>query len=160
MKNPILALARAIAAWRGRSEVPTGLIPLKKVRRATVFVEALQAEEDPERISRAVSQYFAYMEIPVRILCPGKEDLNWMGYRKSALRAADPDPEDLFISLARSPENFASEYEARCSRARFKVGRCQLPGDVFDLVVAESGDTRASQTAAFSSIKDYLTKIR
>ena len=161
MKNPIVTFFRWMALRRGRSTVPTTLLPLAKVRGATVFVDTTVPDEDPERISRTVQQFFDYQGIPVTILCPGKKDLNWRGFLRKRLRVTgEPRQEDLFISLAASTEYFAAEYEARCSKARFKVGRCQLPGDVFDLVVAVPEDGEATQTAAFAAIKDYLNKIR
>lgn len=158
MKNPILLLCRWYVLRRDRSGEPTSLLPLRKVHSVTVLVDTEAAEEDSARISRAARQFFDYQGIPVRILSPARKDLDLIGRIKGQVRGSRE--EDLFISLAASPDNFTAEYEARCSKARFKVGRCSLPGRVFDLVVAapESGET--SQAAAFAAIKDYLNKIR
>ncbi|MBR4524682.1 MAG: hypothetical protein IKP15_03935 [Bacteroidales bacterium] len=161
MKNPLVSFCRWMALRRGRSTVPTKLLPLAKVRVAKVFVDTTVPDEDPERVCRAVQQFFDYQGIPVLILCPAKRDVNWRGFLKKRVRGShESRQDDLFISLAASPENFAAEYEARCSTAIFKVGRCQLPGDVFDLVVAVPENGESSQLAAFSAIKDYLNKIR
>ncbi len=161
MKNPIVAFFRWIAVRRGRSTVPTSLIPLTKVRDALVFVDGTDPDEDTDRICCTVRQFFDYHNIPVQILCPGKRDINLWGYvRKRVRGTSEFRQEDLFISLAGSPDNFAAEYEARCSTARFKVGRYQLRGSVFDLVVAVPGDGESSQSSAFSAIKDFLDKIQ
>ena len=161
MTNPILTLSRFLALRRGRSTVPTHLLPLKKVRSAAVFVD-ITGGEDPEPVRRAVQQFFEYQGIPVQIFCPERRDLNPIGRMKNRLRGSHKHPrkEDLFISLAASQLNFAAEYEARCSTARCKVGRFQYPGGVFDLVVTAPNGSEPSQSAAFSAIKDYLTKIR
>ena len=161
MKNPLVTFGRWMALRRGRSTVPTELLPLAKVHGAMVFVDTTVPEEDPEHVCRAVQQFFDYQGVPVLILCPAKRDVNWRGFIKKRVRGTNVSrQEDLFISLAASPDNFAAEYEARCSKARFKVGRCQLPGDVFDLVVAVPDNGESSQLAVFSAIKDYLNKIR
>ena len=162
MKNPIVRFFRWYALRQGRSTESTSLLPLKKVQSATVFVDAVAMGEDPAPVCRAVQQFFDYQGLPVTIICPAKEDLNWWGYLKAKARGGRKDArrEDLFISLAVDPEHFAAEYEARCSAARFKVGCCTLPGGVFDLVVAPPEGVGASQTAAFAAVKDYLNKIR
>ena len=118
--------------------------------------------EDPARICRAVRQFFDYQGIPVLTLCPKKEDINLIGCLKKRARGDGDTPrqEDLFISLAASPENFAAVFEARRSTARFKVGRFQLEGGLFDLVVSMPEASEAGQAAAFAAIKDYLNKIR
>ena len=161
MKNPFLILSRRMALRRDRSEVPTHLLPLKKVQSATVFVDTTGGE-DTTPVRRAVQQFFEYQGIPVLIFAPEKRDLNAIGRMKNRLRGTHRHPrgEDLFVSLAASPDNFAAEYEARCSTARCKVGRFQYPDGVFDLVVSAPGGSEPSQSAAFSAIKDFLTKIR
>jgi len=140
--------------------VPTALTPLSKIKSAVVYVDT-STGEDTQVICRTVQQYFDYHNIPVTILCPVRRDLNVYGRLKNHVRGTrDSRQEDLFISLAASPENFAAEYEARCSVARFKVGRCKLPDELFDLVVADPEEGGASQIAAFAAIKDFLDKIQ
>ena len=68
--------------------------------------------------------------------------------------------EDLFISLSDDSANFASEFEARCSPARFKVGRVRLTGDIFDLCVGLPEGGQADQAAVFETISEYLLKIK
>ena len=162
MKNPILSVVHWYVLHRDRSKVPTTLMPLKKIKSATVYVDAEEAGEDAGPLCRAVKQFFDYQGIPVLVLCPTAQDVNLLGYLKARMRGSRKEPrsEDLFISLASTADNFAATYEACCSTARFKVGRCALPGGVFDLVVTPPGDSDASQAAAFAAIKDYLYKIK
>ncbi|MCR5351284.1 MAG: hypothetical protein K6E35_02155 [Bacteroidales bacterium] len=162
MKNLILTLCRRYALRQNRSTVPTSLLNLKEVKDVTVYVDVEAVGEDPEQVCRSVRQFFDRQGIPVRILCAQKKDLNLLGYLKARVRGSRKEPrhEDMFISLATSPEHFASEFEARCSTARFKVGCCALPGGVYDLVVTPPEGVEASQTAAFSAVKAYLDKIQ
>lgn len=162
MKNPILTLYRRVVLQRDRSQVPTTLMPLSTIKRATVYVDGQAEGEDPQLVRRAVQQYFDYHGIPVTILCPQEQDINLFGRLKNRARGirGDSRREDLFVSLAGSPENFAAEYEACCSTARFKVGRCNLPDGVFDLVVADPEEGESNQIAAFAAIKDFLDKIQ
>lgn len=161
MRNPFLILSRRMALRRDQSKVQTHLLPLKKVQTATVFIDTTGGE-DPTPVLRAVQQFFEYQGIQLQVFSPEKRDLNAIGRMKNRLRGTHRHPrkEDLFISLAASPDNFAAEYEARCSTARCKVGRFQYPGNVFDLVVTAPDGSEPSQSAAFSAIKDFLTKIR
>ena len=159
MKRPLLAFCRRRVLRRDRSTVPTGLLPLPQVGSAAVFVDA--AEEDAASVCGQVQAAFDRLGIPVLILCPQKGDLNLLGYPRKRVRSASaPRQEELFISLSGSPECFAAAYEACCSPARFKVGRCPLPDGVYDLVVTPPGDAGAGQAEAFSAIMEYLDKIR
>ncbi len=161
MKHPILNFFRRMVLQQGRSPISTKLMPLSKIRSAVVYVDSSAEGEDASSVCHAVQQYFDYQGIPVKIFCPKKQDFNLYGRLKNRVRGTrETRHEDLFISLAASPDNFAAAYEACYSTARFKVGRCKLPGDVFDLVVADPQDTGASQAAAFAAMKDFLDKIK
>lgn len=161
MNNPLLKFCRWMALRGRRSTVPTALMPLTKVHSVTVYVDGLDPEEDPAVVCREVRQYFDKLDIPVLILCPQRGDFNLLGFLKKRVRGGpESRQEELFISLAGSPDDFASEYEARCSTARFKVGRSRLSDNVYDLVVATPEDEPATQVVAFKVIQDYLSKIR
>ncbi len=161
MINPVTYLLRLIALKRNCSHAPHGLRPLSRISSATVLVDPLS--EDAAGTASAVRQYFDYHSIPVHILCPGREDLDLIGTIKKKVRGprTGEGSGELFISLVDRPESFFAEYEARCSRACFKVGRRQLSGEVFDLVVLSPERVRdVSQTAVFAEIKNYLNIIR
>ena len=161
MKNPFVLLLRAIALKRNESRSPHCLHPLREIKAATVLLDT--AAEDTAAVKSAVKQYFDYHGITVRIFCPGSRDLDLMGTLKRKVRGPrlDENAGEMFISLVDPLADFCSEYEARCSRACFKVGRRQLPGDVFDLVIlSPEGTEPPSQSAVFSEIKNYLNIIR
>ncbi len=161
MKDPVQSLLRLVALKRNASRAPHGLCPLDRIRTATVLLDSSAEDLDAARAS--VKQYFDYHHIPVHILAPSKGDCDLLGTIRKKTRGprAEQGSGELFISLVDRPESFFAEYEARCSRACFKVGRHQLPGDVFDLVVlAPEGTPPASQSAVFAEIKNYLNIIR
>ena len=89
-----------------------------------------------------------------------KKDLDWLGrpsrYKMNVLEEQSP---DLFISLIKNPD-FSIEYMARTSKARFKIGRQQMSGNLFDLVISDPEGKEVSQLDSFSAIKSYLTKIQ
>ncbi|MBQ0145132.1 MAG: hypothetical protein MJY86_08990 [Bacteroidales bacterium] len=89
-----------------------------------------------------------------------KKDLDWIGrpnkYKMNVLKEQNP---DVFISLIKDP-SFAVEYMARTSNARFKIGRKQMDGKLFDLVVKDPSGKNLSQLESFQAIKDYLTRIQ
>jgi hypothetical protein len=65
---------------------------------------------------------------------------------------------DLFISLIDGTD-YPLEFMAKCSQAKFKIGRVQLPGNTFDLVVADPSDRKLTQKESFDAIKTYLAKV-
>ena len=162
---------------KSASKEPTGLLSLKAVRSAVAFIDV--EDSSWESCKNALMAFFREHGIKgdifffdIRRIEKGerlitsinttvlKKDLNW--YER-------PSPEktrimlegepDLFISLL-PRANYPLEYMVRCSRARFKVGREQLPGNVFDLVVKDPADRRLNQAEAFAEISNFLTRIQ
>lgn len=159
------------------SAEPTGLLPLKAVRSAVAFIDV----EDPsfDAAKNALLAFFRENSIKADIFFfdfrrLGKDerlitsinttvlrkDLNWFGRpsreKVNLMLSGEP---DLFISLL--PENsFPLEYMACCSRARFKIGRKQLPGNILDLVALDPPGAAVSQAAAFPAIVGLLEKIK
>ncbi len=161
MKNPVQYLLRLITLKRNGSRAPHGLCPLGRIRSATVLLDS--SAEDFGAVLASVKRYFDAHNIPVHILAPAKGDFDLLGTLKKRFRGprAEQGSGELFISLVDSPESFYAEYEARCSRACFKLGRRQLPGDIFDMVVlAPENSPAVSQSAVFEEIKNYLNIIR
>ena len=46
------------------------------------------------------------------------------------------------------------------SNARFKFGRIQLPGNLFDLVIKDPAGKDLSQLQSFQAMKEYLNRIQ
>ena len=79
---------------------------------------------------------------------PSKEKVNIMLGNKP----------DIFISLI-NRNDFPIEFMAKASQARFKIGRVQLPGNTFDIVISDPDGKKYSEAEAFNAIKTYLKKI-
>lgn len=158
---------------RWRSTVKTGLKPLGAVNSAIVFINAEDKESDA--CKEKVLAYFKSVGIKVDIFFfdfskKSKEerqitslnttvlrkDLNWCG-RPSRDKVSQmlQTKADLFISLIDNTD-FPIEYMAECSTAVFKIGRRQLRGRTFDLVVEDSPTGSYSQSQAFGEITRYL----
>lgn len=160
MAGPLKCLVRVVSLHRYASHVRHGIFPLGQMKSAAVFVDA--SDSEAETVCAEVQQFFSGLGLPVLILSPGRKDLNFAGFMRRGVRMPEGRKrnEDLFISLADGPDCFASEFEARCSPACFRIGRTSLDGDVFDIVVRSPEGTQTSQREAFSAIKEYLSKIK
>ena len=69
-----------------------------------------------------------------------------------------PREEDLFLSLLPA-KNWHVSVDARLSKAGFKAGRVQLPGEVFDLVVSSPEGSSYGQIAVFRRIIELMQQI-
>lgn len=158
------------------SPVQTGILPLREIRSAVAFIDvedtsfdacklALQAFFRENGIKGEIF-FFDFRKIgsEERLITSItntvlKKDLNWYGRpakeqvgRMLAVEA------DLFLSLIPGTP-FPLEYMAKCSRARFKAGRIQLPGNTFDLVVSDPAGQPLSEKESFDAICTYFAKI-
>ena len=69
---------------------------------------------------------------------------------------------DLFISLI-NKDDYPIQYMATCCEAKFKIGRKQLPGNVFDLVITEQKTPDGAskpEDEIFKSVKELLAKVK
>ena len=162
---------------KNASTVPTGILSLSKAQSYVAIIDV----EDPsfDACKTAIMNYFRSMNIRGSVFFQDfrkigseqrlitsiqttitKKDLDWLGrpnkYKQNVLEEQAP---DIFISLVKDPD-FAIEYMARTSKAKFKIGRKQLDGNLFDLVIQDPADKAISQLESFNVIKGYLNKIR
>ena len=173
----IKAFLRRWSLRKSASTEPTGLLPLQAVHSAVAFISV--EGQDFEACKNDILAFyrnhgikgsvfffdFRNIEKGERLITSIattvlKKDLNWYGQpspeKTRLMLEGEP---DLFISLL--PANsYPLEYMVRCSRARFKVGRQQLPGNVFDLVVLDPADNALSQQEAFREIVKLLDTVR
>jgi len=162
---------------KGRQKDPatTGICPLEEIKSVAVFFDAdlsgsvLTISRIQELFSKqGIKAQVFPITLGAQIISEGmqkatfvhKDDINWFGKIKTGKKhpLIDVD-EDLFISLFQE-DSFAVEYAARCSKARFKIGRKQLDGDIYDLVINEPEDRQFNQLQAFESIMNFLLKIK
>lgn len=158
------------------STEPTGIRPLSLIHSAVAFIKV--ENEAFKETKEAVLKFYKENNIKGEIFFfdfrkLGKEDkvftdplrtiftkdLNWFGKplreKSEAMLEAEG---DLFISLVKD-SRFPIEYMAKCSKAKFKIGREQLIGHTFDLVLKEPEGKAFSETEIFNEIETYLRKI-
>lgn len=133
-------IARFFARRAHRSKTPTGLLPLSQIHSATVF-------RDPEEPEPNIALHRFFDPLGIEVTTISQHDRN--------VRSGG----DLFIALS-SQKSISEEYAALSSTARFKVGRRQLPGNVYDLVYTDPEGEVQRQEDAFKAISALLEKIR
>ena len=115
------ALINTALRWLG-SKVPTSLMTLSDISQVTVLLDA-DAQDAAEAMDK-VKTYFAIKGIQL-IVVPVFAKKRIKAYRNT----------QVLLSLV-PDDNWHLEYAVHRSRARFKIGRAQLPGEPFDLVVS------------------------
>ena len=162
---------------KNASTEPTGFVPLEKIHSAVAFIDV--EDTSFNECKNTLLLFFREHNIKgdifffdFRKLTEGerlitsitttilKKDLNWYGRpsREKVSLMLDGEP-DLFISLL--PTNdYPLEFMARCSRAHFKIGRVQLPDDVFDLVIKDPEDRTLNEAEVCKELIKFMAKIR
>lgn len=178
MLEPLKHIFRRHAIKKNASKVDTALLKLSDVSSAVVFIDVEDTSwEDAKNMlikffrDRGIRLELFFFDF--RKLDEGerlitsitntilKKDIGWYGrpsQEKLALMLPEEAP-DMFISLLGN-KDFPIEYIAKCSRAKFKVGRVQLPGDTFDLVLADPEGKMVSEAEALKAIFALLEKIQ
>ena len=156
--------------------VPTALLPLSRIRRALVLIDV----EDPsfDACKTAVAAFFrnngikgTFLFLDLRKIDSNellitsitntilRRDLNWYG-RPSREKTAllEQQETDLLICLP-CRSDYSIEYMVKTVPARFKVGRRQLPGSPFDLVVKDPDGAPGSEDRSFVQMAHILKKI-
>lgn len=161
------------------SRVPTGLLPLKDIRKALVvvdgtepgclgyadrmkaFLEGYKIETsliyiDLRKISKDMQVFVAGEEVITR------KDVTWYGMprmkRKGLLFSGET---DLLVNL-RDSSDFTGDFISRTSGARFKIGSSAYPGNPFDLVVSgkSSGEEELPEEGSASASVEKRTRER
>ena len=160
MTSPLKYILRRFALKKNMSMAEHGIVPLADLHSAVVFIDRTAPEADAAEA--AAKEFFGGRGIALTVLSPGQEQLNHAGYMRRAFRlpGGKPRGEDLFISLSCRDDDFASEFEARCSPARFKIGCFPLEGGIYDMTVTPPDGARLDQLALFGAITEYLLKIK
>ena len=177
MLDPVKNLMRRHCLKKNASDVPTGITPLRDIHSAVAFidVEDTSFHDCKNRILQFYRDHKMKGEIfffDFRKLGEGerlitsitttvlKKDLNWFDKpdkeKVSIMLSGEP---DLFISMI-SGDDFPLEFMAKCCRARFKIGRKQLPGDTFDMIFTDNPDKPSSQDEVFKKMIQILEKIQ
>lgn len=166
---------RLSLSWREKDSSKTGVIPLEEIKVTEVFLDA--DTSDAEDAVKYIYEYFGKKgkKVAVFSLSLGrgsekkrikgvtyirKKDLSWCDCTKlGRIHPCTNIEEDLFISLL-PEDSFPVEFVARCSSARFKIGRKQLSGNVYDLVFSGTEVEAFNQIQAFGNIMDFIERIQ
>ena len=176
----IIDFLRNRALKKHGSQVRTNITPLNDIHTAVVFIDVEDTSFDEckkdimaffrENSIKGEIFFFDFRKIgdTERLITSItntvlKKDLNFFGKpareKLDLMLAAKP---DLFISLI-NKDDYPIQYMATCCEAKFKIGRKQLPGDIFDLVITEQEDAEGASTPEdeiFKSVKSLLAKIK
>lgn len=159
------------------SRIPTGLMSLDRVHSALSIIDVSDNSFNDcvEELhgffrERGIREEFIYFDF--RKLAKDetlitkvnntllRKEIGWYG--KPAVSKVGPllAPEyDLLVSLVRN-DSFALEYVTKCARAKFKAGRKQIAGNVFDLVVSDGADAPCTEAESARHIIDYLLMLK
>lgn len=179
MFESILKIFRRKRLARYASGVKTGFIPLTAISTVNVVIDVEEPEFEKLRDNilawgkqmglKIVIFFFDFRKlgkddllltsIQTTII---RRDLNWIGM-------PDPDklgnliyePSDLFISMVDNGD-FPIEFISKCTKARFKIGRCGFKGHAYDMIISDNPSEGLTSDSGkiFEAIKDFLNKIR
>ncbi len=155
----------------------TGLLPLQDIHSAAIIIDTEEpaSDECKENVqawlkSNGIRSTFFFFDFSKgnederqttslnnTIL---RKDLNWFGRpAMEKLEMIAEDNSDVLISLVDNSE-FPIECIGKYAPARFKIGRRQLPGRTFDLVVENPPTQSFTALEAFKEISRYLETIK
>ena len=176
----ITDILRNRALKKHRSQVRTNITPLKDIHTAVAFIDVEDTSFD--NCKKDIMAFYRDNDIKGEIFFFDfrkigsterlitsitntvlKKDLNFYGKpareKLDLMLAAKP---DLFISLI-NKDDYPIRYMAPCCEAKFKIGRKQLPGNVFDLVITDQAapdGTSTPEDEIFKSVKQLLAKVK
>ena len=150
------------ALKKHRSQVRTNITPLKDIRTAVTVIDVEDTSFD--NCKKDIMAFYRDNGI--------KGEIFFFDFRKIG------DAERLITSItntvlkkdlnfygkpAREKLDLMLEYMATCCEARFKIGRKQLPGNIFDLVITDQATPEGTSTPEdeiFKSVKELLAKVK
>ena len=161
-----------------RSNVPTGLLPLKEISTVNVVLDVEEPGFDALRakindwgraagvklniyfldLRRLDKEELLLTSIQTTII---KKELDWVGTPDiSKVMGLIGEKSDLFISMIDN-NDFPIEFISKCARARFKIGRHRFSERVFDMVISgsQTADLRSDSCLVFDAKVEYLNKI-
>ena len=129
-----------------RSKNPTSLMRLADISQVTVLLDAAAA--DASGAMDKVQGYFARKGIQL-VIFPVRQKKFIRAYRNT----------QVLLSLVPG-SSWHLEYVVKRSRALFKIGRTQLPGEPFDLVVSDPAGTSYPQCEVFARMMELVESFK
>ena len=175
--SAIKSFLRKRALKKFRSQEPTSMMPLSSIHSATALLDSEDTSFDECKL--LLQNFFRENDIKGEIffldmkkLGSGerlitsitgtilRKDLNWFGrLSKEKTAQVSSCESDLFISLVNN-DDFTVEFISAITPAKFKLGRKQLPGHIFDMVISDPSGRTLAEAEAFQAMKSYLDKIK
>lgn len=179
MIDSILKIFRRKRLVKYASDVQTGFLPLSAISSVNVVIDVEEPDFDKlkddilawgKQIGLKVNIYFfdfrkiskdelLLTSIQTTII---KKELDWIGMPElGKIGNLLYEPSDLFISMVDNG-NYPIEFLSKCTKARFKIGRCGFEGHAYDMIISgnPTEDLISDSRKIFAAIKDFLTKIR
>lgn len=162
-----------------RSDISTGFMPLEKITSINVVVDVEEPDFDllkddilawGKQYGKRVNIYFfdfrklgkdelLLTSIQTTII---RKELDWIGTPDfSKIGTLLQEPSDLFISMIDN-SSFPIDFISKCSKAKFKIGRCGYEGHAYDMIMTGSPteDLRSDSRRIFAAIAEFMTKIK
>lgn len=172
-------LVRRKRIQKHASDIATGLVPMSQISSVNVIIDVEEPGFDElkediliwgRNTGMKVNIYFfdfrrlgkeelLLTSITNTIL---RRELDWTGMPELTKVAPLLEEESgLFISMIDNGD-FPIDFLARCTRARFKIGRHEYEGHPFNMILsgAETTDLRSEARQIFAAITDFITKIK
>ena len=131
--------------WR-RSKTPTSLMRMSDISQVTVLLDA--GADDVDEAEEKVKAFFAGKGIQLVLV-------------KVRPKKCIKVHRDTQVLLSLVPDaGWRIEYAVHRSRARFKIGRKQLPDEPFDLVVSDPDGKSFSQIEVFARMMELLESLK
>lgn len=175
----IRSLVRKNRLKKYSSNIPTGFIPMSEVRTINVIIDVEEPgfddlKEDILAWGRAVGirpniYFFDFRKLGKEELLLTsitstiiRKELDWTGMPSfDKVAPLVNEKSDLFISMIDN-EDFPIDFLARCTKARFKIGRHAYEGHPFDMILSggETAELRSDARQIFKAITEFIIKIK
>lgn len=179
MLDLVLKFFRERKIRKFRSDISTGFMPLEKITSINVVVDVEEPDFDllkddilawGKQYGKRVNIYFfdfrklgkdelLLTSIQTTII---RKELDWIGTPDfSKIGTLLQEPSDLFISMIDN-SSFPIDFLSKCSKAKFKIGRCGYEGHAYDMIMTGSPteDLRSDSRRIFAAIAEFMTKIK
>ena len=179
MLDLVLKFFRERKIRKFRSDISTGFMPLEKITSINVVVDVEEPDFDllkddilawGKQYGKRVNIYFfdfrklgkdelLLTSIQTTII---RKELDWIGTPDfSKIGTLLQEPSDLFISMIDN-SSFPIDFLSKCSKAKFKIGRCGYEGHAYDMIMTGSPteDLRSDSRRIFVAIAEFMTKIK